>query len=192
MYDIKLGQGCGIKATMSTPAGGIFDLRRARYIAASLVLPSGATMKCEDIAFNEVANGVHVRLLGTRELTTTGQYGIFFKVKLENKTMYSTPVVWFAEVKEDAPTGYRELTISLPLIIIPDAEITAVYAPIEEYESYLHFPTIGKESHLYIDTDAGKTYRWNAEELRYECIGSDYNDIDLIDSGNAWGLKNRE
>mgnify|MGYP001521833420 CR=1 FL=1 len=38
MYDIKLGQGCGIKATMLTPAGGVRDLRRARYIAASLVL----------------------------------------------------------------------------------------------------------------------------------------------------------
>ena len=72
MYDIKLGQGCGIKATMLTPTGGVCDLRRARYIAASLVLPSGATMNCEDIAFNEVTNGVYVRLLGTRELTTTG------------------------------------------------------------------------------------------------------------------------
>ena len=70
MYDIKLGQGCGIKATMLTPAGGVCDLRRARYIAASLVLPSGATMNCEDIAFNEVTNGVYVRLLGTRELKT--------------------------------------------------------------------------------------------------------------------------
>ena len=86
MYDIKLGQGCGIKATMLTPAGGVCDLRRARYIAASLVLPSGATMNCEDIAFNEVTNGVYVRLLGTRELTTTGQYGIVFNVKLEDKT----------------------------------------------------------------------------------------------------------
>lgn len=118
MYDIKLGQGCGIKATMLTPAGGICDLRRARYIAASLVLPSGATMNCEDIAFNEVTNGVYVRLLGTRELTTTGQYGIVFNVKLEDKTMYSTPVVRFAEVKEDAPTGYHELTLSLSLTVV--------------------------------------------------------------------------
>lgn len=118
MYDIKLGQGCGIKATMLTPAGGICDLRRARYIAASLVLPSGATMNCEDIAFNEVTNAVYVRLLGTRELTTTGQYGIVFNVKLEDKTMYSTPVVQFAEVKEDAPTGYHELTLSLSLTVV--------------------------------------------------------------------------
>ena len=72
------------------------------------------------------------------------------------------------------------------------AEITAVNPLVEEYESYLHFPTIGKDLHLYIDTDAGKIYRWNTSKRRYECIGSDYNDIDLIDSGNAWGLKNRE
>lgn len=72
------------------------------------------------------------------------------------------------------------------------AEITAVNSQIEEYESYLHFPAVGKELHLYIDTDAGKVYRWNAGKLCYECIGSNYNDIDLIDSGNAWGLKNRD
>lgn len=118
MYDIKLGQGCGIKATMLTPTGGVCDLRRARYIAASLVLVSGATMNCEDVTFNEVTNAVYVRLLGTRELTATGRYGIIFNVKLEDKTMYSTPVVWFAEVKENAPTGYHELTLSLSLTVV--------------------------------------------------------------------------
>lgn len=118
MYDIKLGQGCGIKATMLTPAGGVCDLRRARYIAASLVLVSGATMNCEDVTFNEVTNAVYVRLLGTRELTAAGRYGIIFNVKLEDKTMYSTPVVWFAEVKENAPTGYHELTLSLSLTVV--------------------------------------------------------------------------
>ena len=60
MYDIKLGQGCGIKATMLTPAGGVCDLRRARYIAASLVLVSGATMNCEDVTFNEVTNATKI------------------------------------------------------------------------------------------------------------------------------------
>lgn len=103
---------------MLTPAGGVCDLRRARYIAASLVLVSGATMNCEDVTFNEVTNAVYVRLLGTRELTATGRYGIIFNVKLEDKTMYSTPVVWFAEVKENAPTGYHELTLSLSLTVV--------------------------------------------------------------------------
>ena len=152
MYDIKLGQGCGIKATMLTPAGGVCDLRRARYIAASLVLPSGATMNCEDIAFNEVTNGVYVRLLGTRELTTTGQYGIVFNVKLKDKTMYSTPVVWFAEVKEDAPTGYHELTLSLSLTVVnfPDnVSYTGASPKISDKKTWLVYDD---DLNAYVDT----------------------------------------
>ena len=118
MYNIKEGQGCGIKATLLTPTGGVCDLRKSRYIAATLVLPSGATMNCEDISFNEVTNAVYVRLLGTRELTAIGQYGIVFNVKLEDKTMYSTPVVYFAEVSEDAATGYQELTLALSVTVV--------------------------------------------------------------------------
>lgn len=152
MYDIKLGQGCGIKATMLTPAGGVCDLRRARYIAASLVLPSGATMNCEDIAFNEVTNGVYVRLLGTRELTAAGRYGIVFNVKLEDKTMYSTPVVWFAEVKEDAPTGYHELTLSLSLTVVnfPDnVSYTGASPKISDKDTWLIYDD---NLNAYVDT----------------------------------------
>lgn len=118
MYDIKSGQGCGIKATLLTPSGSVCDLRRARYIAAALVLPSGATMNCDDIAYNEVTNAVYVRLLGTRELLNVGRYGIVFNVKLDDKTMYSTPVLYFAEVGEEAATGYRELTLALSVSVV--------------------------------------------------------------------------
>ncbi|WP_418991857.1 hypothetical protein [Alistipes sp.] len=118
MYDIQTGQGCGIRATLLTPAGSLCDLRRARHIAATLVLPSGATMNCEDVAFDFVTNAVYVRLLGARELTASGRYGIVFNVNLSDRSMYSTPVVWFAEVKDDAPTGYRELTLSLSLTVV--------------------------------------------------------------------------
>ena len=152
MYDIKLGQGCGIKATMLTPAGGVCDLRRARYIAASLVLVSGATMNCEDVTFNEVTNAVYVRLLGTRELTATGRYGIIFNVKLEDKTMYSTPVVWFAEVKEDAPTGYHELTLSLSLTVVnfPDnVSYTGASPKISDKNTWLVYDD---DLNAYVDT----------------------------------------
>lgn len=115
MHYIKQGQGCRIKAVLLTPTGEVSDLRRSRYISAALVLPSGATMPCRDLSFNEVANTVCVRLLGTRELVKIGKYGIVFNVKLEDGTMYSTPVVYFAEVKEDADAGYHELTLSLSI-----------------------------------------------------------------------------
>lgn len=152
MYDIKLGQGCGIKATLLTPAGGVCDLRRSRYIAASLVLPSGATMNCADIAFNEVTNAVYVRLLGTRELTAAGRYGIIFNAKLEDKTMYSTPVVYFAEVSTDAATGYHELTLSLALTVVgfPDnVSYTGASPKISDKNTWL---TYDDDLNAYVDT----------------------------------------
>lgn len=118
MYDIKLGSGCGIKATLLTPSGRVCDLRKARYIGASLVLPSGQTMVCEDLSVNEITNSVYVRLLAARELTSVGQYGIVFNVKLSDRTMYATPVVHFAEVVEDGVTDYRELTLSLSVSVV--------------------------------------------------------------------------
>lgn len=118
MYNIKKGQGCGIKATLLTPSGSLCDLRRARYIAATVVLPTGRTMNCEDLSFNEVTNAVYVRLLGSRELTTVGQYGIIFNVKLDDRTVYATPVVTFAEIVEEAETGFQELTLSMSIMVV--------------------------------------------------------------------------
>lgn len=46
--------------------------------------------------------------------------------------------------------------------------------------SYLNFPITGNEAKLYIDSGANKTYRWNETDLKYYCIGSDYNDISSI------------
>ena len=48
-------------------------------------------------------------------------------------------------------------------------------------ESYLKFPTIGDSSSLYIDTTSNKTYRWDDNSLKYFIVGSDYDDIEIID-----------
>lgn len=47
-------------------------------------------------------------------------------------------------------------------------------------DSFLKFPTIGSESTIYIDTTQNKTYRWDDATLKYYIIGSDYNDIEVI------------
>lgn len=52
--------------------------------------------------------------------------------------------------------------------------------------SYLDFPSVGNESVIYIDKTANKTYRWDDDNLKYYVIGSNYNDIDLIDAGGAY------
>ena len=47
------------------------------------------------------------------------------------------------------------------------------------------FPNIGKEHCLYVDTTANKTYRWNNDDLKYYCVGSDYEAIEIVNGGGA-------
>ena len=51
--------------------------------------------------------------------------------------------------------------------------------------TFLEFPNMGKDHCLYIDQTANKTYRWNAEDLKYYCVGSDYEAIEIVDGGGA-------
>ena len=117
MYNIRLGYGCGIKATLLTASGEVCDLRKARYKGALLVLPNGSTIPCADVSVDDVTNAMYVRLLGDRELTTVGKYGILFNVKMANGVMYSSPVVMFGEVQEDAEVQYKELNISIAVTV---------------------------------------------------------------------------
>lgn len=48
-------------------------------------------------------------------------------------------------------------------------------------ESYLKFPTIGDSHSLYVDTTKNKTYRWDSQNLHYYVVGSNYEDIKIID-----------
>lgn len=117
MYNIRLGYGCGIKATLLTASGEVCDLRRARYKGALLVLPNGSTMPCADVSVDDITNAMYVRLLGDRELTNIGKYGIVFNVKLANGVMYSSPVVMFGEVLDNAEMEYKELNISIAVTV---------------------------------------------------------------------------
>lgn len=54
---------------------------------------------------------------------------------------------------------------------------------IVEKESFLQFPTVGNEGSIYIDTTENKAYRFSESELKYYVIGSDYNDVKII-NGN--------
>lgn len=56
-------------------------------------------------------------------------------------------------------------------------------AIIVQKDSFLQFPVIGSEHSLYIDTTTNKTYRWSESELKYYVVGSDYDDIKII-NGN--------
>lgn len=56
---------------------------------------------------------------------------------------------------------------------------------INTVSTYASLPSVGSEACIYIVKNQNKTYRWDDDSNRYYCIGSDYNDIDVIDGGTA-------
>lgn len=63
-------------------------------------------------------------------------------------------------------------TVELPDVII-------------QKNSSLEFPSVGKENCIYIDREKNKTYRWSDTDTKYYCVGSDYDDIKLINGGSS-------
>ncbi len=54
-----------------------------------------------------------------------------------------------------------------------------------EYTSSLQFPTVGKINTIYIDMNGNKIYRWDDDNTKYYCIGSNYEEINLINCGDS-------
>ncbi len=54
-----------------------------------------------------------------------------------------------------------------------------------EYTSSLQFPTVGKIKTIYIDMNGNKIYRWDDDNTKYYCIGSNYEEINLINCGDS-------
>jgi hypothetical protein len=55
----------------------------------------------------------------------------------------------------------------------------------EPYKSYFEFPNVGDKGTFYVDTSENSTYRWDDNDKRYYCIGTNYKDIEEIDGGQA-------
>ncbi len=55
-----------------------------------------------------------------------------------------------------------------------------IYIKEIEFNNRYEFPSIGKENMIYVARDENKTYRFDEESLTYYCIGSDYNEIEVI------------
>ena len=57
----------------------------------------------------------------------------------------------------------------------------------QSYNSVYEFPNIGDTGVFYIDVGANKIYRWDPDNLKYYCVGSDYEQVNCINGGNANG-----
>ncbi|MBR2182961.1 MAG: hypothetical protein IJ858_06015 [Acidaminococcaceae bacterium] len=55
----------------------------------------------------------------------------------------------------------------------------------QNYASIYEFPNIGDAGVLYVDTGTNKMYRWDNDNLKYFCVGADWQEIGTINGGNA-------
>lgn len=55
-----------------------------------------------------------------------------------------------------------------------------VYVKELHFSSRFCFPSIGKENMIYVAKDEHKMYIFNTETLAYEVVGSNYNEIEII------------
>ena len=53
------------------------------------------------------------------------------------------------------------------------------------YASLAAFPKQGNNDMLYLDETTNRFYRWDAPAQNYRTVSPDYNDIKIIDGGNA-------
>lgn len=53
--------------------------------------------------------------------------------------------------------------------------------------SVYEFPNIGQVGVFYVDTSANRTYRWDGNDKKYYCVGSDWQVVNCVNGGNANG-----
>jgi len=82
--------------------------------------------------------------------------------------------------------NYAGVTNDATEVVINNAESTIeVRLRSQQYATKHEFPNIGNEGVLYTDIGENKTYRWDNNQLKYYCVGSNYEDIKIINGGNA-------
>ena len=64
-----------------------------------------------------------------------------------------------------------------------DEMLQSVSGNVVSATTYLEFPVVGNTDTIYIDSTHNRVYRWDDDSLKYFCVASDYNEIDIIDGG---------
>lgn len=56
---------------------------------------------------------------------------------------------------------------------------------VKQYDTLALFPTIGNEKYIYIDRSTNKSYRWDDTNVKFYCVGNDYENIEVINGGSS-------
>lgn len=68
---------------------------------------------------------------------------------------------------------------------LKDYTDTQVLEVVSQYQSIYDFPSVGNKNKIYIDKSTNSIYRWDDEAVKYYCVGSDYNSIEVINGGDS-------
>lgn len=128
--------------------------------------------------------GTEQQMLGTYKLTLWENYGRQGQTAVDCCEAFTLVACTCEEKPGD--NGLTTETIDLESSSI---EIwSGSSSSIIEANTFLEFPSIGQPGKLYIDKSANKTYRWDEGQIRYICVGSDYESITIIDGGTPYGI----
>lgn len=86
-------------------------------------------------------------------------------------TDYEAYVELLSQYKEQSDENYQQLQ---------EEKCSIVYE-----NSYLLFPNIGESNNIYVDTSTNSVYYWSSSELKYYCIGNNYENITTINGGDS-------
>lgn len=99
----------------------------------------------------------------------------------------STDYAYTLEVKVPDPNDANKTITKKVRLLIDWNEITNKPSGLGvlEFKDYFDFPKRGNEQTLYIATNENRIYRYITASNIYKVVGSDWNEIDIIDCGGA-------
>lgn len=89
--------------------------------------------------------------------------------------------------KGDAGKSAYELACEHGYVGTEEEWLDSLKLSCKTYNSIYEFPNIGDTGVFYVDKSVNKTYRWDSDDLKYFCVGSDYEQVNCINGGNANG-----
>ena len=111
--------------------------------------------------------------------------GNFYKDDATTRIKMSSDLVICSELPL-APLG-NKIYLLLPntLYYFNGEWVELNESPIVTKNTIYSFPTIVDTYHIYVATKTNRTYRWDDENTKYYCVGSNYDEINVINCGNS-------
>lgn len=113
--------------------------------------------------------------------------GNFYRDTADSRIPLGSDIL-FVQSLPLAPLSNKVYLLKPNKLYIYDSEwiqINEIPETVITKDTIYDFPTIGSENCIYVCRNENKTYRFDESELKYYCIGSDYNDITVINGGNS-------